>query len=121
MNAGNVGNILGSESRIQTFLVDEILDGEAGYARGPERSLMSALLFDGVMGYMSYCVGSGAKGRYIEAFTWVNTKDSEYVFSFENVCEGLGIDPSSLRLGLINAANSKKGTWTRSRRKEKTA
>ena len=120
MNGGNVAYLQTGGSGVQTILVDEILDGEAGYARGPERSLMSALLFDGVMGYMCYAAGNrGEDGEgYAEAFRWVHTKDSDYIFSFENVCEGLGIDPGSLRLGLINAANSKRGEWKRSRRKE---
>lgn len=101
-----------------TFVVDELLDGTTGYANGPERALMSALLFDGVQAYMCYVLSDGTKkgSRYREAFTWVNTKGKEYVFSFDSVCEGLGIDPEFLRFGLANASNSQREALSKSRR-----
>ena len=101
-----------------TYLVDEVLDGEKGYARGPERSLLSALLFDGIQAYLNFITSTGGRAvkRYQEAFAWVNTRDSEYVFSFESVCEGLGVDAEFLRLGLINAAESLDSASKRRRR-----
>ncbi len=117
MSIGNFAMSGSGSEGYQTLIVDEILEGEAGYAKGPERALLSALLFDGVMGYMCYAAGGSGQRRYQEAFQWVKSRDAEYVFSFDNVCEGLGIDPQNLRLGLINAANSKKGVFKRSRRK----
>src|SRR6185312_17376192 len=90
----------------ETFIVDELLHGdEAGYAKGPERTLMAALLFDGLQSYMSYvCAATqAAKTRYREAYNWVTSDDTEYVFSFVNVCEALGIHPQFLRIGLISA------------------
>lgn len=101
-----------------TFLVDDLVDGTNGYAKGPERALMSALLFDGVQAYMCYLLSDGTRRstRYREAFIWVNTKGKEYVFSFDNVCEGLGIDPEFLRLGLANASNSQCEALSKSRR-----
>jgi len=91
-----------------THFVEDILESDRGYARGPERSLMSAILFDGIQSYMNFVTSPGSRSnkRYQEAFAWVNKKDSEYVFSFDNVCEGLGIDPEFLRLGLINTCRS---------------
>lgn len=109
-----------SEFWANTFLVDEMSDTEKGYARGPERALMAALLFDGVVGYMQYACSrarlSGAESRYKEAFTWVQRRGGEYVFSFDNVCEGLGINPDGLRYGLLNACNSRAYEWKRARR-----
>ena len=103
-----------------TFIVEEISDAEAGYAKGPERGLISALLFDGVMGCLCYALNDGDSSaqHYLEAYLWVFRKDLEYVFSFDNVCEALGIEADALRVGIINSANSKKGRWKRSRRKE---
>ena len=76
---------------------------------GGERKLMAALLSDGVEAYISYA--SNLQNRRLvgldnlsdparEALEWVETKDHSYVFSFDNVCEGLGIDPDYLRRGL---------------------
>lgn len=115
MSAAALRNI-GDDS--VTFLVDDIVDGATGYAKGPERALMSALLFDGVQAYMCYVLSDGTRKstRYREAFTWVNTKGKEYVFSFDNVCEGLGIDPEFLRIGLANASNSQREALSKSRR-----
>lgn len=113
-----------SQSAIQTdyfegtYLVDEVLDGEKGYARGPERSLLSALLFDGIQAYFGYVAspqGAAAK-RHREAFSWVNAHGRQYIFSFESVCEALGVDPEFLRLGLINAAKSINENRKKSRR-----
>lgn len=101
-----------------TVLVEDMVDAGKGYAHGPERALMSALLFDGVQAYMSYVCAADeeVKAKYREAYTWVTAKEREYVFSFENVCEGLGLDPEYLRLGLINACHSRIDGWKRSRR-----
>ena len=91
-----------------TFFVDELTDSGKGYADGPERGLLSALLFDGIQGYISWCLASKGKerSRFSEAYNWVTNSNDEYVFSFENVCEALGVNPEYLRLGLLNACNS---------------
>ena len=102
-----------------TILVDEILDDQRGYAKGPERALMSALLFDGIQSYMNYACASTirSRGKYKEAFNWVHNKaNTDYIFSFNNVCEALGIDAEYLRLGMANACNSQTFEWKRSRR-----
>ena len=101
-----------------TFVVDGIVVGDKGYARGPERALLSALLFDGLQAYVNYVITDSArtKSRYREAYNWLTTLGSDYVFSFENVCEALGIDPEFLRYGLMNTCNSRLEEWGRSRR-----
>ena len=106
-----------SESKY-TQIVEDLIEVDAGYASGPERALMSALLFDGVQSYFSYCFARGAanKAKYQEAYYWVTRQNQEYVFSFENVCESLGIDADHLRLGLVNVINSQKNMWKRARR-----
>ena len=106
---------------IPTLIVeDDGLDG--GYATGPERHLMSAVLFDGVQAYLSFCLCGvdTSKTKYQEAYFWVHNKDPEYVFSFDNVCDALGVDPNGLRLGLQNFINSnqieREGNFKRQRR-----
>ncbi|MCB0319379.1 MAG: hypothetical protein KDD60_00555 [Bdellovibrionales bacterium] len=99
-------------------VLSEIIDSERGYARGPERVLLSAILFDGIQAYMTYAMAESEeqKKRYHEAYRWVHRESEDYVFSFENVCEGLGIDPDYLRFGLANVIHSDDGEWKRSRR-----
>ena len=92
-----------------TEIGEEVFSGKDGYASGPERTLLSALLFDGVQAYIKFYTSPTGKGiyRYLEAVQWVNKRDSEYVFSFDQVCEALGVNPNYLRLGLSNVCSSK--------------
>lgn len=89
-------------------LAEEIFDGNQGYARGPERDLLGALLFDGIQAYVSYALAesSSQKARYAEAFNWVMDTQSDEPFSFNGVCEALGVSPEFLRFGLANATTS---------------
>jgi hypothetical protein len=97
-----------SDGRFSTAVFDELLEGAAGYAQGPERALLSALLFDGLQSFIAYALAVTAKERnkHAEAFNWVMKTSQDYTFSFENVCEALGIQPDWLRVGLLNASNS---------------
>jgi hypothetical protein len=69
----------------------------------PERRLMVAILEDAVS-----CLSKDPRRcprqqrkSFEEAHTWINANDTgEWVFSFTNVCETLGFDPSYLRRGL---------------------
>jgi hypothetical protein len=85
---------------------------------GGERKLMAALLSDGVQAYLE------------QAISYVKGASSTYIFSFDNVCGGLGICPEYLRVGLarfiLKARNKKKGAnvqefpiWKRIRRPRK--
>ncbi len=97
---------------------------------GGERKLMAALLSDGVQAYLDQAVNlvRGGGNSRIDAIEWVENKDPVYIFSFDNVCAGLGINPEYLRVGLaryiLNAKNRKKGVepfpvWKRIRRPRK--
>ena len=91
---------------------------DEGVAKGGERALMSALLFDGIQSFIAYALAESPKEKvdFKEAFYWVMNKKSDYVFSFENVCECLGVNSEYLRCGLINAANSRSFEWRKIRR-----
>ena len=71
---------------------------------GGERKLMAAILSDGIESYIQQATAPGhikRKSQGESAIDWVNTRDpGGYVFSFDSVCECLGIDPEYLRLGL---------------------
>ncbi|MCB0335882.1 MAG: hypothetical protein KDD62_06235 [Bdellovibrionales bacterium] len=118
MTFSEFGGGLDSRFSPTRFLSSELDGPEKGYARGPERALLSALLFDGVQSFMNYvCADSEqTKVRYREAYNWVMSVKDDYVFAFENVCQALGVDPAYIRLGLINLYNSGGSEWIKARR-----
>lgn len=68
---------------------------------GGERKLMAALLSDGIEAFITQSVGyATGKTRKTDAIDWVETVDYSYVFSFDMVCDSLGLNPTYLRLGL---------------------
>ncbi len=97
---------------------------------GGERRLMAALLSDGIESFITQSIAvSSGKSKKTDALEWVETKDYSYVFSFDLVCESLGLDPDYLRLGLsryiasVNeqrkAGNTPKTIWKKIRRPRK--
>lgn len=100
----------GLDARCQAeMLLGDWIDSPGGHIQGPERHLMAAVLFDGVITCLNYAGASGTQGRkrFQEAFGWVCNPGIEYVFSFENVCDCLGLDPAALRRGIMSACNSR--------------
>jgi len=72
--------------------------------REPERRLMVAILEDAVSCLSADQRRCNLKQRkqYEEAKAWVSAdEESEWIFSFKNICEVLGMNPSYLRRGLI--------------------
>jgi hypothetical protein len=51
---------------------------------------------------MKYIDSSTKKGQRLfrDAEDWITLEDKKWVFSFDNVCEALDIDPNYLRRGL---------------------
>lgn len=98
----------GLPPNLATTVVDEIIGETRGYARGPERSLLGALLFDGIQAFIGYALAQSPqqKAQFAEAFNWVMDLTAEEPFSFNGVCDALGVCPEYLRLGLSNASTS---------------
>jgi hypothetical protein len=70
--------------------------------RSPERDLMLAILEEALNDYQR-CFRAHdhkARKRFADARAWVMNTDSEWIFSFINCCEVLGIEPDYLRQGL---------------------
>jgi hypothetical protein len=67
-----------------------------------EKLLMFAVLEDAVESYMKYLKASTKKGqkRFREAEQWIDREDKFWLFSFDNVCQALDIDPRYMRRGL---------------------
>ncbi|MBM4262394.1 MAG: hypothetical protein FJ145_13315 [Deltaproteobacteria bacterium] len=69
----------------------------------PEKRLMAALLEDAVtcLTFNQPRYSRRQQKEFAAAHAWVNAQeDGDWVFSFVNVCETLGMDPSYLRGGL---------------------
>ena len=69
---------------------------------GPEERLMFAVLTDAIECFQKYFGAQSRRCRTLfgEASTWIESTDSTWPFSFEQICETLNISPSYLRTGL---------------------
>ena len=67
-----------------------------------EKLLMFAILEDAVESYMKYLHAATRpkQRRFREAEDWIERRDKRWLFSFDNVCEALNIDPEYMRRGL---------------------
>jgi hypothetical protein len=67
-----------------------------------EGRLMLAILQDAVDCYQRHALARNPRHRaeFEEAKNWISSSDSDWVFSFENICNVLGIDPDYVRSGL---------------------
>lgn len=67
-----------------------------------EARLMLAILQDAVDTYQRHALAKSARQRaeFEDARDWIASTESEWVFSFENICSVLGIDADYVRDGL---------------------
>ena len=70
---------------------------------GPEEKLVLAVLEDGISCFQKYLFAQdkGERRLFREAQDWILEEGQEEPFSFENICEVLGIAPNYLRQGLL--------------------
>jgi hypothetical protein len=68
----------------------------------PERRLMLAILEDAISRYQEnmFSQDKRSKRHFQEVQEWIGDADSDWIFSFENVCESLGLNPDYVRQGL---------------------
>ena len=69
----------------------------------PEQELAAAVLDEAVAEYQRYLVGRDKRSmkRCAEVEGWFLRDDNEWIFSYVNCCEILGIEPAYLRGGLL--------------------
>jgi len=67
-----------------------------------ERRLMIAVLEDAVDVYRKQAGNREARAQqlFLEAEQWIEDPDRTWLFSFQNICDVLGLDASYLRRGL---------------------
>jgi hypothetical protein len=68
----------------------------------PEKALLLAVLQDAIASYQKYCSARDRVGkeRFSEAEHWIMHKGDDWIFTFDNVCELLGLDPQYVREGI---------------------
>ena len=69
----------------------------------PEKRLMLAILEDAINCYQDNLAAERGKGKklFSEAKDWFAEAGGDWLFSFANICEVLGIDPDYVRQGLL--------------------
>lgn len=69
----------------------------------PEQLLMLAVLEDAVVCFQDNltAVTPRKQSLFRDAENWILDESKSYLFSFENICEGLALDPNYVRRGLI--------------------
>lgn len=73
-----------------------------------ERRLMVAILEDAVDVYRKQAGARDRKRRQLfeDAQSWIESSDKSWIFSYENICDVLGIDADYLRAGLRRWKNA---------------
>lgn len=78
--------------------------------RGGEERLMLAVLQDAVECFQENVLSQQPweKELFQEAEDWIVTKDADWPFSFDNICESLQLNPDYIRQGLLIWKESKR-------------
>jgi len=88
----------------EIVLPDQIHQGyrRDSYLSG-EKALMLAVLEDGIRCFQEHLTNPRSNPRLLskQAEEWIRAVDYEWPFSFNNVCETLGIDAEALREKLV--------------------
>jgi hypothetical protein len=65
----------------------------------PEKALLRAILEDAVHCYRKYQLAQNRVGRerFREVESWIMGSSNDWIFSFDNVCQVLGLDPMYVR------------------------
>ena len=101
---------LGSEDKIASIFQPDTLVSEQYFDNlrrktrlEPETRLMLAVLEDGIDCYQDNFIPRNAAQRRLfdEAKEWIFSRDGDWIFSFENLCEVLGLNAAYLRQGLL--------------------
>ena len=103
-NAYNLDERVASLFRPDTLMPNQYLEN---YRRklhlAPETHLMLAVLEDAVACYQKYVLAQDERGGELfrDAEAWIMQEDHAWLFSFDNICESLGINPAYMRDGLV--------------------
>jgi hypothetical protein len=77
----------------------------------PEKMLMLSVLEDGLACFQEHLQAGDT--RFREAEEWIMDDNSDYLFSFETICETLGLDPKHVRQELLRWKENLLATFPR--------
>ena len=86
------------------ILPEQFFEGARRSSRtSGEKALMLAVLEDAIRCFQGHLRTPRSKPRLLSrrAEAWIRAVDDEWPFSFNNICETLGVDPSALRAALV--------------------
>ena len=80
----------------------------------PEKHLMHAILEEAIKTFRMHASSkSGHDYRlFLDAQLWIMARNDDWLFSFENICEVLGLDPDFVRSGLTRWKEQQSGVAT---------
>ena len=86
-----------------TLLPDQYFETLRRKTLEPEKDLMLAVLEDSVTCFQKYLCAQDRRGNTLfrDAEEWIWEENSDWPFSFENICQVLGFNPDYLRQGLL--------------------
>lgn len=99
---GNLSQLIFCPDPISGFQYEKVHGGRQNQADDEAlRALMLAVLEDGIACFQAYYFQPSRTNEKLfqEADEWIHS-DDDAVFSFNNVCETLGLNPEKLRKGL---------------------
>jgi hypothetical protein len=75
----------------------------------PEKKLMLAVLEDAVRCFQDNVFAQNGKRKKLfdDVEEWILEENSDWIFSFENICEVLGFNPQYVRKGLLRWKENK--------------
>ena len=101
----NILMMMGGDASVQQRYLDTLRRSEHWE---PEKALLVAILEDAIHTYRKYRTARDRVGkeRYREAEQWIMGGGDDWIFSFTNVCELLGLSPDYVRRGVIESVNA---------------
>ena len=69
----------------------------------PEIRLMLAILEDAVATYQRFAANESRQNQKLfrDAESWIQSSDTSWPYSFDNICEALKLEPEVMRRGLL--------------------
>jgi hypothetical protein len=89
----------------------------------PEKLLIAAILEDAVQEYRKYSRAHDADGkkRFREVEEWIMSGGNDWIFSFDSVCDLLGLDPDYVRRGVRDTPVQEEKSVHRDRLRKRAA
>jgi hypothetical protein len=81
------------------------------YSETGEQRLMLAVLCDAMHAYAAERVRGKHPGRVTELRQWFESADRSYVFSFESVCDALGLEAAYVRHRVLRHPRLPRRPW----------